>query len=57
MSEISLTVTEANTDAIELYRSEGYECAHISTPPSGSGKVHGIEDKSRRRFCKSCVIT
>jgi ribosomal protein S18 acetylase RimI-like enzyme len=26
--EISLTVTEANTDAIELYRSEGYDCAH-----------------------------
>jgi ribosomal protein S18 acetylase RimI-like enzyme len=28
VSEISLTVTEANTHAIELYRSEGYECAH-----------------------------
>jgi ribosomal protein S18 acetylase RimI-like enzyme len=27
-SEISLTVTEANTEAIGLYRSEGYECAH-----------------------------
>lgn len=26
--EISLTVTEANTDAIELYKSEGYECRH-----------------------------
>jgi ribosomal protein S18 acetylase RimI-like enzyme len=26
--EISLTVTEANSDAIELYRSEGYNCAH-----------------------------
>jgi len=28
VSEISLTVTEANSDAIELYRSEGYDCAH-----------------------------
>jgi ribosomal protein S18 acetylase RimI-like enzyme len=26
--EISLTVTEANTQAIELYRSEGYDCIH-----------------------------
>ncbi|HWG20960.1 MAG TPA: GNAT family N-acetyltransferase [Terracidiphilus sp.] len=28
MSEVSLTVTEANTTAIELYRSEGFECRH-----------------------------
>jgi ribosomal protein S18 acetylase RimI-like enzyme len=28
MSEVSLTVTEANAKAIELYRSEGYECQH-----------------------------
>ncbi len=28
VSEISLTVTEANTGAIELYRSEGYDCIH-----------------------------
>jgi ribosomal protein S18 acetylase RimI-like enzyme len=28
VSEISLTVTEANQDAIELYKSEGYECRH-----------------------------
>jgi ribosomal protein S18 acetylase RimI-like enzyme len=28
VSEISLTVTESNTQAIELYRSEGYVCAH-----------------------------
>jgi ribosomal protein S18 acetylase RimI-like enzyme len=28
MSEISLTVTEANTEAIELYRAEGYDCTH-----------------------------
>ena len=28
VSEISLTVTEANTDAIELYKSEGYDCLH-----------------------------
>lgn len=28
VSEISLTVTEANTNAIELYRGEGYECVH-----------------------------
>jgi ribosomal protein S18 acetylase RimI-like enzyme len=27
-AEISLTVTEANTEAIELYRSEGYRTAH-----------------------------
>lgn len=27
-SEISLTVTEANTQAIELYRAEGYTSAH-----------------------------
>jgi len=28
VSEISLTVTEANIEAIELYKSEGYDCAH-----------------------------
>ncbi|HUX28261.1 MAG TPA: N-acetyltransferase, partial [Terracidiphilus sp.] len=28
VSEISLTVTAANTQAIDLYRSEGYDCAH-----------------------------
>jgi ribosomal protein S18 acetylase RimI-like enzyme len=28
VSEISLTVTEANADAIDLYQSEGYECKH-----------------------------
>jgi ribosomal protein S18 acetylase RimI-like enzyme len=28
VSEISLTVTESNTQAVELYRSEGYDCAH-----------------------------
>lgn len=28
VTEISLTVTEANTDAIDLYRSEGYESKH-----------------------------
>jgi ribosomal protein S18 acetylase RimI-like enzyme len=28
VSEISLTVTEANTEAIDLYRAEGYNCAH-----------------------------
>ena len=28
VSEISLTVTEANANAIELYRAEGYESAH-----------------------------
>lgn len=28
VSEISLTVTEANTEAIDLYKSEGYECTH-----------------------------
>ncbi|HVN94427.1 MAG TPA: N-acetyltransferase [Terracidiphilus sp.] len=27
-TEISLTVTEANADAIELYKDEGYACAH-----------------------------
>jgi len=27
-TEISLTVTEANDDAIELYKDEGYTCAH-----------------------------
>jgi ribosomal protein S18 acetylase RimI-like enzyme len=27
--EISLTVTEANAHAVELYRNEGYDCAHI----------------------------
>jgi ribosomal protein S18 acetylase RimI-like enzyme len=26
--EISLTVTEANTEAVDLYRAEGYECKH-----------------------------
>jgi ribosomal protein S18 acetylase RimI-like enzyme len=29
VSEISLTVTEANREAIELYKSEGYECRHM----------------------------
>jgi ribosomal protein S18 acetylase RimI-like enzyme len=28
VSEISLTVTEANRNAIDLYRSEGYHCVH-----------------------------
>lgn len=28
LSEVSLTVTEANAKAIELYRSEGYVCRH-----------------------------
>jgi ribosomal protein S18 acetylase RimI-like enzyme len=28
VSEISLTVTEANVEAIDLYESEGYECKH-----------------------------
>jgi ribosomal protein S18 acetylase RimI-like enzyme len=28
LSEVSLTVTEANTRAIDLYHSEGYECRH-----------------------------
>lgn len=28
VSEISLTVTEANTHAIKLYKGEGYECVH-----------------------------
>jgi ribosomal protein S18 acetylase RimI-like enzyme len=28
LTEISLTVTEANAHAIELYRAEGYECTH-----------------------------
>ncbi|MDE3202452.1 MAG: GNAT family N-acetyltransferase [Acidobacteriota bacterium] len=27
-NEISLTVTEANVDALDLYESEGYECRH-----------------------------
>jgi ribosomal protein S18 acetylase RimI-like enzyme len=27
-AEISLTVTEANTEAIQLYNDEGYQCAH-----------------------------
>jgi ribosomal protein S18 acetylase RimI-like enzyme len=29
VSEISLTVTEANTEAIDLYLDEGYQCAHV----------------------------
>jgi ribosomal protein S18 acetylase RimI-like enzyme len=29
VSEISLTVTERNANAIELYRQEGYDCAHM----------------------------
>jgi ribosomal protein S18 acetylase RimI-like enzyme len=28
-TEISLTVTEANTQATDLYRQEGYECRHV----------------------------
>ena len=28
VSEISLTVTESNTEAVELYKAEGYVCAH-----------------------------
>lgn len=28
VGEISLTVTEANANAIDLYRSEGYDCVH-----------------------------
>jgi ribosomal protein S18 acetylase RimI-like enzyme len=29
VTEISLTVTEANTEAIDLYHAEGYDCTHI----------------------------
>lgn len=29
VTEISLTVTEANSQAIELYREEGYACSHV----------------------------
>jgi ribosomal protein S18 acetylase RimI-like enzyme len=29
VSEISLTVTETNAQALELYKSEGYECTHM----------------------------
>jgi len=29
VSEISLTVTETNTQALELYKSEGYDCTHM----------------------------
>jgi ribosomal protein S18 acetylase RimI-like enzyme len=29
VGEISLTVTEANVDAIQIYKSEGYECKHV----------------------------
>ena len=28
VTEISLTVTESNTEAIELYRAEGYDITH-----------------------------
>jgi hypothetical protein len=28
VSEISLTVTEANSEAIDLYLAEGYDCTH-----------------------------
>jgi ribosomal protein S18 acetylase RimI-like enzyme len=28
VTEISLTVTESNTHAIDLYRAEGYACPH-----------------------------
>ena len=28
VSEISLTVTEANTEAVDLYHAEGYDCVH-----------------------------
>jgi ribosomal protein S18 acetylase RimI-like enzyme len=28
VTEISLTVTEANTEAINLYRAEDYDCTH-----------------------------
>ena len=27
-AEISLTVTEANSEAIDLYKDEGYQCVH-----------------------------
>lgn len=29
VSEVSLTVTESNENAVELYRAEGYECVHV----------------------------
>ena len=29
VSEVSLTVTESNEHAVELYRAEGYECVHV----------------------------
>ena len=28
VTEVSLTVTESNTTAIDLYKAEGYVCAH-----------------------------
>jgi hypothetical protein len=28
VTEISLTVTESNSQAIDLYRAEGYACPH-----------------------------
>jgi ribosomal protein S18 acetylase RimI-like enzyme len=36
VTEISLTVTEANANAIELYRAEGYDCIHTFDAASGS---------------------
>ena len=42
VSEISLTVTEANGNAIELYKSEGYDCVRTSsTRLCGSGESAG----------------
>jgi len=29
VAEISLTVTESNSEAIDLYRAEGYDCKHV----------------------------
>jgi ribosomal protein S18 acetylase RimI-like enzyme len=29
VAEISLTVTEANSQAVDLYRAEGYKCSHV----------------------------
>ena len=44
VSEISLTVTEANSNAIELYESEGYECTHKFDAAVWEKQRSGIRD-------------
>ena len=53
-SEISLTVTEANAEAIELYRIEGYSWCTPSTRQCGS-ELEPLPSSFQTLKVSSCV--